>query len=234
MLLDNPDGSLVNLDKGSPDELCLPLVLAEPGRPLDPLFLAQLAVARIVHGVSVNVMAERSGLMDGQPAATRPAKLEVFVDWSSTDSDLKPLSVALVEAQPMRPSEELGPRRVHDPEGAFGKDIVVESAGSATVTIGVVSFGSHASELRSIRGALVEAFTFDPRTERTGRRLSIEHMPRKMSISVEVVDAFSGATPSDATANLRRLDMTLRCEVPLIRFVWSPARMLVKNTVDDA
>lgn len=231
-LIENPDGSLIQEPAGVGFIRYPPLTDEIPCEVIDPLFLAQAAVASIIGGMRAWVYDGDAVVLAQRRRVAMVRIARVNFDWPKSEFDLegdgdgdRPLSVTIVEGG--------GKTRIDDDIGGghflngtrIDEDTVAETLGTATVDLELHCTCTHTDERRAVRSLFLRAFIAEPLQEAHGRAVvaPIDNLLRSVSLTLESVT--NQDSPQDAQENLRMVTCYLQAEVPVISLTQKPATM---------
>lgn len=229
-MLQNDDTTLVPLDDDTGRfGLRFPALSdALPMLVIDPLFLAQSAVAQILGG-AVAVLYDGDAVARNEARHAAKSRIAgVTLDMPKDEQDVQPLSVTIMEGEDGTTFDETfhGWREVD--EDALPDNVYGEEVGFARVPLEITGIASHTGERRALRGVIINSLIAEPRLQAGGRTVVIKGVPTVVRLTLERVR--NADDPDSAKQNLRFTLATVIAELPVIRVSWKPAKITPKST----
>lgn len=228
-MIKNDDTTLVPLD----DEtgkfgLRFPTLSdALPMLVIDPLFLAQSAVAQILGGaVAVLYDADSVVLNDARHAA-KARIASVTLDMPKDEQDVQPLSLTIMEGEEGTTFDETFHGWSVIEEDALPANVYGEEIGFARVPLQITGIASHNDERRALRGVIINSLLAEPRLVAGGRTVVIKGVPTVVRLTLDRIR--NEDDPDSAKQGLRFVLAMLTAEVPVIRVSWRPAILTPKS-----
>jgi hypothetical protein len=208
-LVTNPDATKTLIDEGR-----LLRTLAVHGPDIDPLLMAQVAVAQIVAGLRVRVQNADALVKSMEPQGQEVRIGKIILDWPKSDAGFEPLTVLIAEGP--------GGTTIVDRIGEVDTDVVdgviVERQGDARVEIEIIGVTAHTDERRGLRAALIGALTSEPSFSGGGRRVMLCSNPGIM-VTLTLVSLRNIDGGDAAQENRRVVSLIVQAEAPILRVI---------------
>lgn len=224
----NPDGTLTPF-LGDIGHRMIPPVEDVVGEQLiDPLFLAQVALAQILGGAPVVIF-------DGDAWVNRRERkvvsissiARVVLDWPKSEEDLQGLTVVIKEGPGATTfGDDFSCR---EPVDVGIPGVIGEYCGEAKVALDVCAVTTHTDERRGLRATVINALICEPASEFLGRTIQVDETGKVVSLSIGRAANLDGE--QGAQENRREVVVEVSADVPIIRLTRAPARMVTSTTV---
>lgn len=208
-LVTNPDATRTLIEEGR-----LLRTLAEHGPDIDPLLMAQVAVAQIVAGLRVKVQSADALVKNMEPQGQVVRIGKIVLDWPKSDAGFEPLTVLIAEG----PGGTTIVDRIGEVDTEVVDGVIVERQGDARVDIEIMGVTTHTDERRGLRAALVGAFMSEPSYSGGGRRVMLCSNPGIM-VTLSLVSLRNIDGGDAAQENRRVVSFTVQAEAPILRVI---------------
>lgn len=228
-MLKNDDTTLVPLD----DEtgkfgLRFPALSdALPMLVIDPLFLAQSAVAQILGGAVAVLYDGDAVALNSARHAAKARVASVTIDMPKDEQDIQPLSVTIMEGEEGTTFDETLHGWAEVDGDALPANVYGEEIGFARVALQITGIASHNDERRALRGIIINSMMAEPRMMAGGRTIVIKGVPTVVRLTLDRLR--NEDDPDSAKQGLRFVAAMLTAEVPVIRVSWRPAGITPKS-----
>lgn len=227
MITTNPDGTLTTSLEDRRLEASPPHTDVEPWRVMCGLLAAQIALARLLQSIVFHVRSEEKWIVEGKDGgAVRQLRLNtVTIDSPDVDTEIEPLSAAIIERQPQVFDENYRPQIMRRTWNGHS----LRQLSETTCYLGIAAWFAHKGERRSFRAAVQRALLAEPLSTRGGRMIVV---PEYFEAQVRLMLDNAQNVDSGPQSNHWTLQLAVQAYVPEIEAIGSPAPMKVRITPD--
>lgn len=194
----------------------------DPTQAICGMFAAQVALARLVLGLRVQVGSFENLLKgSGTYGPTRSFKIHHVIFDMPSDDEIQPFNASIIERSPQVYDDDHKPYILKEKWGDYSLRVLAKS----TVTLGLACWFGHTNERRAFRAALVRSLLAEQRSERASRVLTV---PEYYGQTVRLILSDIQNVDDDALANHRTLQATITAFVPEIVAIRSPETVKVQ------
>lgn len=194
----------------------------DPTQAICGMFAAQVALARLVLGLRVQVGSFENLLKgSGSYTPTRAFKIHHVIFDMPADDEIQPFNASIIERSPQVYDDDFRPYMLKEQWNGYSLRVLAKS----TVTLGLACWFGHTNERRAFRAALCRSLLAEQRSERASRVVTV---PEYFGQTVRLILSDVQNVDEDPLANHRTLQASITSIVPEVVAVRSPETVKVQ------